>query len=163
MASEVKKKPKGKVSAVAKKSLAEKYTTPNIFTIATEVSAEETLFLPVYKDKNMADVRVVVPSLNHQGIQAVRLNHRTVQILDCGFNIKLPEGFKVRVEAKRAWANRGLLISHSFIEDNRLKLMITNIGQETPLVISHKESIAQIWIEPVYFFEFKQSILPLHC
>jgi len=161
--SETKKKPKGKVTPLSKKSLAEKYTSPNIFNIATEISAEEIVFIPVYKDKNMADVRVVVPMLNHQGVQAVRLNHRTVQILDCGFSIKLPEGFRVRAEAKRVWANRGLLVSHSFIEDDRLKLIIINIGQETPLVISHKENIAQIWIEPVYYFEFKQSMLPLHC
>jgi dUTPase len=149
-------KPKGKVSTAVKKSICEKYTAPNLFSIATEISSEESIFIPVYKETNVADVRVVVPALNHQGVQAVRLNHRTVQVLDCGFTIKVPAGFKVKAEAKKAWANRGLLITHAFIEDDRLKLMLTNIGQETPLVISHQESVAQIWLEPVYFFDWNK-------
>jgi dUTPase len=156
-------KVKGKMTPVVNKSLAAEYSVPNILNIATNISVEEDIFVPVYKDSNMADVRVVVPALNHQGVQAVRLNHRTVQVLDCGFNIKVPEGFRVKAEAKKAWANRGLFVSHCYVENDRLKLMITNIGQETPLVVSHKESIAQIWLEPIYFFEFNKSALPLHC
>jgi hypothetical protein len=150
-----KTKPKGKAKPIIGKSSASKYITPNVYSVAAEISADEKEFLPVSEPGScFSQVRVIVPALNHLGDQSFRLNHRVTEVFDCGFKIKLPAGFKIRAEARSDWACRGLLVSNAYLEDEGLKLVVTNIGQETPLVIPHKANIAYIWAEPVYFFDW---------
>lgn len=137
-----------------KKSPAQEYLAPNLFTVTTQLTADEPVYTPVYNEEDVADVKIVVPTLNHLQKQDLRLNHRTTSVMDCGITIELPKGFQLRGITKKEWALRGLFVSLVYIENKRLKLMITNIGQETPLVIPHQSVIAQIWVEPVYYFRF---------
>lgn len=150
------KKPQGKIKVVTK-TKAKDYTAPNLFKIAVEILADDPEWMPVYTDPNWADVKVIVPVLNHQGVQALRLNHRTTETLDCGFTLKIPAGFRLIWGTKPRWTRRGLLVSDAYLENDRLKLMITNIGHETPLIIDHKEIIAHIGLAPVYFFDWNQK------
>jgi len=154
--SDDKKIKKGKIRPIRKKSPAEEYAIPDICSVATEINATDPDFIPVCSDKKyIADVRVVVSVLDNMGQQSLRLNHRSIEVLDCGFNITLPAGFRIRAEAKPNWANRGLLVSNCFVENQCLKLTVVNIGKETPLVIPHKANVAHIWAEPVYLFNWE--------
>jgi len=151
-----KKKPVVKVKHILNKSKAEIYTQPNLFLVSTELVADEPEFTPVYNEPNLADVFIIAPFLDHLGVQALRLNHRSILVVDCGFSVKLPKGFQIRGATKKEWANRGLFVSQVYLENDRLKLTIVNIGTESPLVINHKSCIAQVWVEPVYFFDWKK-------
>lgn len=152
-----KAKPVGKISPVAKKSNTLEYYSPNLFNVAVELTPDDPDFTPVYNEQNWADIKIIVPRLNHQGVQALRLNHRVTEILDCGISLKIPEGFRLVFSTKNSWASRGLFVSKCYLDGDRVKLIITNIGQETPLVLNHKDVIAQISLEPVYFFDWNKN------
>lgn len=151
-----KSKPKGKATPVKGKSPASQYVAPNVYSVATEITAEDDGFLPVNRaNSNVADVFVMVRSLNHLNEQSVRLVHRNTEVFDCGFKIKLPAGFRVRADINPEWARRGLVLSSAYVEEGGLKLVVINVGHETPLVIPHKANIAHIWAEPAYTFDWK--------
>ena len=146
-------KPKVKATHVAKASPAIKYTTPNVYSVSAKITADDPDFLPsIRAESQYSDVKVVVDTV--VGNTTYKLNHRCSVVVDCGFKIKLPAGFQIKAEANRTWAQRGLFVAHAYLEDDSLKLVLINIGQETPLAISHKMVVAQIWAEPAYFFDF---------
>lgn len=154
---ETKSKKKGKVTSAAITSPATNYSTPNLFAIATEVIAVEPDFMPVYVETNAADVRVITPYDHQHKQQSSRLNQRTTTIFDTGVILKIPAGFRVNGKATKELASKGLFVSQVFLEDDgRLKVMATNIGIEGVLVIPHKSVLAQIWLEPVYFFDWSK-------
>ena len=149
---------KGKVKpGRAKRSPAQSYDLPLINTVATLLEAEEPEFLPVYVSPNVADVKVIVPSLNHLGVQEIRLNHRAIFVFDCGFKMVLPKGYRLRGEATKEWADNGLLVNNVGLYNDRLKITVINVGNLNPLIIPHKAVVAGIWVEPVYFFEFNSG------
>jgi dUTPase len=156
MTEETKPKKKGKAATASKKSPATNYSTPNLFSIATEVTVNEPEFMPVYTDPLAADVRIITPFDPVYKQQSVRLNQRTTVVLDTGVNIKLPAGFRLNGAAKRELAVRGLFVSQVFLDNDRLKIVATNIGTENPIVLNHKSVVAQIWLEPVYFFDWSK-------
>ncbi|RDJ35249.1 MAG: hypothetical protein DWQ19_10570 [Crenarchaeota archaeon] len=150
-----KKLKRGKVSLQNKKSPAANYSKPELYTVATEIKAENEDFLPT----NIGDYALVKANISDSddslaGLKK-RLNHRATYVVDCGFTMKLPAGYKVRAEASKKWAQRGLFVANSYLEEDQLKLVVINIGHETPMLIEHKDSVAQIWVEPVYLFDWK--------
>jgi len=157
MTEKAKAKVKGKATPKSKKSPATNYSAPNLFLIATEVTPVEPVYMPVYVEPLVADVKVIVPYDSTIKSQTMRLNHRSTVVFDTGVNIKLPAGFKLNGAAKREWAVRGLFVPQAFLEsDGRLKLVVVNIGVENPLVLTHQMSFAQIWLEPVYYFDWSK-------
>lgn len=143
----------GQVSPVIKKSAAANYSP--LKTIPIQITADEPVFVPQYdSSSSAADVFALIPHLNHNNIQSLNLTHRQLHIIDCGIKIKLEEGYRLQGSLATGWALRGLFLSQILIEQERLKLLVMNLGQETPLVIPHKCNIAKIWIEPVYLFDW---------
>ena len=147
---------KGKVSPKSKATPAKNYTTPNLFTIATTIKADDPSFLPVYNEPHAADVKISVPNvINH--VQCMRLNHRSTHVFDCGIHLTIPPGYKLCGGTKNTMAGRGLFVPQVFLEDGRLKVMVVNMGIENPMLLNHGAVVAQIWLEPVYFFEWNQA------
>lgn len=142
--------------AKAVKSLAKDFTPVNLFKIAVELTADEPVFQPVYIDSDAANVCALIPTLNHQGQQILRLNHRYTETVDCGISLTLPPGYTLVAKATRSYAQRGLLVSGCYLVDKRLKIIVTNVGHETPLLIGHKEAFAQIYLQPIYYFEWNK-------
>ena len=152
-----KPKKKGKVTSATITSPATNYSTPNLFTVATEISAVEPEFMPVYTETNAADVRAIVPYDIVYKTQVLRLHHRGTVVLDTGVNLKIPAGFRINGTAKKDLAAKGLFVSQVFLEeDGRLKIIATNIGTDNPIIISQKSVVAKIWLEPVYFFDWSK-------
>ena len=145
---------KGKVTTKKLKSPIADFLTPTLEKVNIEIQAVDPIFMPVYNDKDEAEIRVIIPGLNSQMKQQLSLNHRSVEVLDCGLNIKLPAGYQLSVTTRKEWANRGLLVSSVFLDNGRLKITVVNIGKENPLVINHKDSLAILKVNPVYLLKW---------
>lgn len=116
------------------------YIKPDLRKVAVEILSDEEDFIPKYSDNNTADL---FASLKNGDL---RLATGSSDLVDCGFSIEIPAGYRICVES---------CISNVFlnlIESNRIKVNIFNFGKE--LILQNKKKIGKIWIEPVYFFEW---------
>ncbi len=98
-----------------------------------------------------ADLRVIVP-MDAAGKREINLPYRNFVTLDCGFNLEVPENFKVEISATHNLANRGLVVTNA-TNMSRVKVAIGNIGKEI-IKIEHGDIIAKIYPVPVYEWEF---------
>ena len=133
------KKPKVFVSPRLPKSPAEGYEKPEINKVAVRISSDEDDFIPAYTDFNCADLIANLPN-------NLFLSHGSCEIIDCGFSLEIPSGYKVCASSS---------ISNIFlniVDSNRIKVNVLNLGKE--LILQHKQKIGKIWIEPVYFFDW---------
>ena len=136
-------------------SPADNYFKPNLIKINTKIKSDDKDFIPKYQtmDSVCADL---LANLNGDNIE---INPGQCHLIDCGFSIELPRGYKACIAARSGWASKGLIVNNApgQIDSDyrgRIKICVTNISQQT-LVVSHKDRIGQIWIEPVYFFEWE--------
>lgn len=131
------------------KSSAKEYYVPNIKKILTKIIPDDPIFIPSYDDNfTCADIRVNIPK------GKLILSGNQSETLDCGFSMEISKGYRARVQVHPKWINKGLFINTSSIEgQGRVKLFIINIVNKS-LEIFDKDKIAQIFIEPIYFFEW---------
>lgn len=123
-----------------KDSPAKSYFTPEIRRVSITASTDDADFIPPSGDGRHADLLANMPD----GPKSVPRNGSTV--VDCGLEVRLPAGYRLRVESASA------SLAVSLLESPRLKLNIFNMGDE--MVLTHKQRVAKIWIEPVYFMEW---------
>jgi dUTPase len=83
------------------------------------------------------------------GQTTIRMSHRTTLLVDCGVSIKVPMGFRLKIALTREFANRGLMITDYLTTDERVKVLVTNIGKEL-VVINKGDNLANAWLEPLY-------------
>lgn len=133
--------PRVYVSSRLPKSPAIGYHEPDLKIISVHISADEEEFIPVYsEDKTCADLLVNLPNRD------LILPFGSSEIVDCGFNVEVPPGYRICVSS---------FISNIFlnlIDSTRIKVNVLNLGKE--LILQHKQKIGKIWIEPVYFFDW---------
>jgi dUTP pyrophosphatase len=72
--------------------------------------------------------------------------------------MQLPAGYKACISARSVLANKGLIVTNApgQIDSDyrgRVKVVVTNVGKEI-VVIEHGDRFAQMWVEPVYLFEW---------
>jgi dUTPase len=144
------KAPKGKVSTLIPKSPAEEYYNPDVRNVATKITADDPSFVPAYPPGGHA--ADLVANLPNQ--QPVSLAHRMTAKVDCGFSMELPPGFRAVLSGNEQLANRGLMVTNpsSFVQ-GRVYVLVTNVGKEI-IPIEHGMKVAQMSVEPAYFFEW---------
>ena len=121
-------------------SPAKDYFFTDMKQVGVEVVSDEPDFNPLFVDgSSLAEVFFNSPSEN------LLLTSNSSSIVDCGFSIKIPPGYRCRAES----INPSLFITT--VDSSRFKLNIFNAGEELRLI--HKQKVARIWIEPMYLFE----------
>jgi len=121
------------------RSPAKDYFNPNINQVAVEVSSDDKVFLPS-SDGPVSEICVNIPS------SELTLVHNSSCVVDCGFSLTLPAGYRCRVES----LHPSLFVS--LVGCPRFKLNVFNTGDKLRLI--DRQKIAKIWIEPIYLFEW---------
>jgi dUTP pyrophosphatase len=145
------------VNAIITPTPANNYFKPNLIKINTKIKADEEEFIPKYQtaDSVCADL---LANLQKEQIEIVSGG---CYVIDCGFSMELPRGYKACIASRSGWASKGLIVNNApgQVDSDyrgRIKICVTNISQNT-LTIKNKDRIGQIWIEPVYFFDWEIS------
>lgn len=123
-----------------KETPAKSYFNPEFRKVSVAARPDGEDFLVPSPDGHHADLLANLPDGG-----ATIPNNGSV-VVDCGLEATPPPGYKFRVE--------GCLGSCfvSLVDSPRLKLSVFNPGEEVTL--AHKQNMAKIWIEPVYFIEW---------
>lgn len=149
---------KGEISAVLPKSLGLsdkllKLKTESRF-IETLIIADSPEFIPQYMTKGAAccDLLANIPN----GV--VNIAPKTTEGFDCGFAMRLPEGYEAQIRSRSGLASRGVVVTNGIgtIDCDylgRIRVMLTNIGEQS-FKIEHMQRIAQMAIKPVLYFDF---------
>lgn len=147
------KKPRVKATKSPEKSPATDYFQPNIFRVATSVDPD----IPEFKPLSQEGGKYCEVFLNTlaRSMNQVQLNHRTTEVLDFGCKIDLPPGYKISGNVHPKYSALGLVCCSVYLDDEkRLKFVVTNSGKQTPIILTEKEAVGRIWIEPVYYFDW---------
>ena len=149
---------KNKIKAKAKipGCSAANYYCPPINKISTDINFEDDFFIPKYsKGSSCADIFTFLPDDNKKSIGICKSGQFTI---DCGFSIKIANGYKACFSLDDSLLNKGLIINgfnqiDSTENHTRVKINVLNIGEKI-LILSHKDKVGKIWIEPIYFFDW---------
>lgn len=140
-------KKKGMVMSVIQESSVKEYFEPPFQKVATEITADESQFIPEYN--NRGGNSVVLKTKN-----SCTMPHRATAQIDCGFSMNLKTGWKATVTILPIWAEKGLIITNSgVLESGRVGFYVTNVGKQI-IVLQSEEEVAKMTIEPLYLFEW---------
>ena len=136
-----------------KKTSVSKYVCPNLFNIATKIVADDEKFIPVYQTEDAACADLVA---NLQ--EPISIYPQGVAIVDCGFSLELKSGYKACIVARSGTAKKGLLVGNApgqIDPDYRGKVGVLLINVSSEIIgIRPGDRIAQIYIEPIYKFDW---------
>lgn len=131
---------------------AKDYFQPILNKVSTKIECDDEFFIPKYLNSNSTSADVFANCDN-----AIAIHHQGFCSIDCGFSIQIQKGYKACVELDSYWSKKGLvLVGDKFFNSEnieKIKINVYNLG-ERQVVVNHKDKIAKIWIEPVYFFEW---------
>jgi len=142
-------KKKGAVNTNLPKSSAKSYTAPPLDKVLTKITVDNEKFIPQYATESSVSVGLVANLPDG----AYRMPHRAIVEVDCGFSMTLKTGYRAVVVPRRGIGNRGLMIANGCVENGRVKVTVMNAGKEI-LVISDGDIFAEMYIEPIYRFEW---------
>lgn len=148
-----KEKEKNKVNCKLPPCSAKDYFQPIVNKVSTKIECDDDFFIPKYLNSKAVSADVFV---NCENKTTLAIHHQGFCSIDCGFSLEVQKGYKVCVELDSFWTNKGLILvgNKSYSGDfEKIKINVYNLG-EKQIVINHKDKIAKIWIEPVYFFEW---------
>jgi len=155
-----KSKPRVKgVCASRPSSVAKDYTPICAITVPVKIVADEG-FMPQYQTGGSVCVDLAAClTTYHTGQKQVTLPHRSGAVIDAGFSMELPKGYRATITARSGLASKGLMVCNApgIIDSDyrgRVKVSVINVGKEI-IVIKHGDRIAQMAIEPVYLFDFE--------
>lgn len=128
--------------------------------VPIKIVADDPVFVPQYKTAGAANADLVanIPEDVH-GNRTLTLTSRTGAVVDCGFSMELPPGWKAEIAARSGLASKNLVVSNApgqIDEDyrGRVRVLVTNIGKEI-ITINDQERIAQMWVTPVHRMSFE--------
>lgn len=120
---------------------AKNYSHPEISKVSVFLEADEDAFVPLPAGVDgSAFISANIPS------ESLSIPRGGSVIVDCGFAVTLPPGYRCRVSSSVP----GILLD--IVESKRFKVNAVNLGDETTL--KDRETIGRLWVEPVYFFEW---------
>ena len=135
------------------------YVEKKISKIPTRIVAISPEFIPECKRLGDAcyDVRANLSDLNGYFLYIGSLE---TKLVDLGFKLELPFGWEAQIRCRSGWATKGLMVTNGIgtIDCNfreNLKVILTNTS-DMPIIIRHKDRIAQITLKPVWYFDFCQ-------
>ena len=140
---------KNNVNSKLPNCVAKDYYTPCINKISTKIYPDSVEFIPSYFESNSkADIRANIPE------KQIKLNKNGCAIIDCGFCMEVPAGYKLSIYTPCELLKKGIFIKDIVHENKRIKVLLINNNNDF-FVINHKDLIAQICLEPVYYFEWE--------
>lgn len=103
------------------------------------------------------EVKAICLTLSQNNRQETLMNYRNVIVFDTGLNLIIPEGYRLNFKLVENFSSKGLLaIDAGLDEKGRLKITTINLGQNSPVIVQHKEVLAKVWIEPCNHFILEQ-------
>lgn len=116
---------------------------------SVKIVADDPKFIPKPASA-MASALDLVANLE----ATIRLNHRAIAIIDCGFAMELPPNWEAQIRPRSGLAAKGLTIPNSpgtIDADYRgkVKVIVANFGKEI-VVIEPGDRFAQMVVKPVY-------------
>lgn len=130
------------VSSRLPKSPARDYVRPDVNKVAIKIKSDDDFFRPMI---STPDGKAEIFA-NLGGAKEIQVGQGGVVVVDCGFEMSLPAGYRASVSSSVP----GLFIS--LVEAQRIKVSVFNSGDKC--VLQDRQVIGKIWIEPVYFFEW---------
>jgi len=164
MAARVAPKKKTPGRKPAKKTSQRQKTTPTVIPTPIKADPPQTgsngqpiIFEPQYQTEQAACCDLVAncpPDVNGQ--KRAVLPPRATVMIDCGFSMAIPPGFKACISARSGHAKAGLVIPNApgQIDSDfrsRVVVLLTNVSRQL-MIVEHGERFAQMWLEPVYRF-----------
>jgi len=109
-------------------------------------------FEPNFFD-HFIEVKAICLTLSQNNKQETLINHRNIIVFDTGLKLTIPEGFRINGKLVENFSSRGLLATSIDLDERgRLTITVINLGQNSPVIVQHKEVLAKVWIEPFYCF-----------
>lgn len=129
------------------------FSAPLLHKVATKIVVDDPKFIPKYQTEGSACVDLIANISN-----TITLPSRNTAIIDCGFSMELTPGYKALIVPRSGFASRGLIVANSpgQIDSDyrgRVKVIVLNASREI-ITINPEERFAQMYIEPVYAFEW---------
>jgi dUTP pyrophosphatase len=149
------KKKMGFVSPVYPRSSVQEYESPFLHKIATKIVVDDSTFIPQYQSSGAACVDLIA-NLGTENPLIIPPN--ATEVIDCGFSLELPSGYKAVISARSGLASKGVIITNApgIVDSDyrgRVRAIVSNIGT-TDIEIFHCQRFAQMSIEPVYVFDW---------
>jgi dUTP pyrophosphatase len=149
-----KEKKKGMMSIKVQPSPVENYINPTLDKIGTKIVADDAAFIPLYKTEGAACADLVANTGSD-----IEIPPGGVTIVDCGFSMQLPVGYKALVTSRSGLASQGLIVANGpgIIDSDyrgRIKVILSNVGTST-VTVKHADRVAQLSIEPVIRFDWQ--------
>lgn len=142
----VKQENKIKVESKLPKCAADSYFNPSVNKVITKIESDDDDYVPRY-DKNSSCAKLLANT------SRLVVEPNGIVSIDCGFSIECSQGYKACVSV----SNGFILASNNnnFIK-SRVSFSIIN-ATNNKIIINDKDVIGQIWVEPIYFFEWEKS------
>jgi len=123
--------------------------------VSTDIVVDDPMFIPQYKTEDAACADLVANIKEGKII----IPHRKIALVDCGFSMAIPKGYKAEIVARSGLASQGLIVGNSpgQIDPDfrgRIKCILINVGNVNPIIINHGDRIAQIYITPIFKFNW---------
>jgi hypothetical protein len=122
---------------------AKEYSRPELSRVSVGLEADDDSFAPGPSDRfGMSVVCAKIPS------GSMRISEGGHAVVDCGFGISIPPGYRVRVS--------GVVpgLAAEVHDTGRFRLSLVNLGGET--ILNDGQQIGLIWVEPVCYFDWTQ-------
>ena len=121
--------------------------------VRVKIVAIDPSFIPEYKTSGSVccDLLANLPD------GPLTLSPGDVEKVDCGFSIQLPPDHEALIRTRSGLACKGIVCAGGIIDSDfrgPVKVILTNTGQE-PVLLKHKDRIAQMAVKPVWYFDFK--------
>lgn len=142
-------------SPIMKKSLAADYAQPSITKVAANIVAENDYYIPKesFPGSPTVDLRAKLAP-DDAGTSRISLPHRSTAVVNCGFKLTLPAGYRAYVNIKPNLAHRGLMATSTYFEgESDVKVTLINVGREI-LYVEPDQVFAEMTVQPVYTFQW---------
>lgn len=142
-------------SPIMERTPAADYAEPSLTKVATNIVAEDESFIPKESFPGSPAVDLKANLKANDGLNPrVSLSHRSTAVVDCGFKLTLPPGYRAYVQPKKNLAERGLMVASTYFErESEVKVTVINIGREI-LYIEPGQIFAEMTVQPVYAFRW---------
>ena len=141
-----KPKKKGTLSAIMPRSPVTNYASPMLHDVVTKIVVDDMQFLPKYQENSSY--------VDLMSSEELRIPVNGTEVIDCGFSIEVPAGYKVVVERRQSHIEDGPILQIVRWESShKFKVTVHNAGYKER-VVRWGSVFAKMHIEPAYKFNW---------